>query len=119
MSLLNSAPPDLDVLDQIADTVEGAVDKVENTGAISKFTRALDKSGASLEEVAAILGTQINNGREPYNQIKAANIILTAHGIIGPQKGAHRDGDINIVIHTKEANVQANNMFSPQREVDE
>ena len=78
-------------------------------------------NGASLEDVAAVLSTKVNDASEPHNQIKAANLILIAHGIVGPQKGAHRDGDINIVIHTKEAKIQANgnSMFSPQRGVDE
>ncbi len=110
----NTSSIDLKVLDDIAQSVEGAIAISDKSPILERFKSALDSNSASLEEVAAHLGQQLNTPFEERTRTKAIDTILQVHGIVGPKRDRNAGGDINIVVHTNEANLQSN-MFSPQR----
>lgn len=114
MSLLPPSSVDLKVLDSIAQSVEGAIEQSEKSPILERFKSALDQNSASLEEVAVHLGQQLNTPFEERTRTKAIDTILQVHGLVGPKRDRNSGGDIKIVVHTNEANLQSN-MFAPQR----
>ena len=114
MPLLSPRTIDIGSLSELASEVEGELIKSERSPALDEFKSALDSNKAGLEEVAAHLGQQLNTPFEEHTRTKAINTILQIHGFIGQRRDKNSGGDINIVVHTNEANLQSN-MFSPQR----
>ena len=104
---------DLPALNKIARTVEGAV--ADKEGDKDLFKQALDNNGASLDEVAATLARQLIHSEKETTRQSAIRTILEVHGMVGAKKDSANKGDINIVIHSENAQVQANQMLSPQR----
>jgi len=114
MPLLSPSTVDLSSLTDLANEVEGAIVQSERSPTLERFKSALDNNQASLEEVAAHLGQQLNTPFEEHTRTKAINTILQVHGFIGQRRDKSSGGDINIIVHTNEAKLQSN-MFSPQR----
>ena len=104
---------DMPALNKIARTVEGAVEDKE--GSRAQFKEALDNNGASLDEVAATLARQLIHSEKETTRQQASRTILEVHGMVGAKKDSANKGDINNVIHSENAKVQANQMLSPQR----
>lgn len=105
---------DLNALTQIGREVEGAVEKAEISPSRGRLLSALDNAGAGLETIAQVLSEQIQNPYEDVIRSRAVKTILEVHGLVGANKDRGGAGDINIVVHTQEANVQSN-MFVPKR----
>ena len=114
MPLSPNSPVDLNVLTQIGREIEGKVEESETSPSRGRLLSALDNSGADLETIAKVLSEQIQNPYEDTIRARAVKTILEVHGLVGANKDRGNTGDINIVVHTNEANLQSN-MFSPQR----
>ena len=106
---------DLPALNKIARTVEGAVADADSEGNLALFKQALDNNGASLDDVATVLARQLNLSEKENTRQQAIKTILEVHEMVGARKDHKNKGDINIVIHSENAQVQANQMLSPQR----
>ena len=114
MSLLSSNVDIAALTDLVGETVNGALDKSDSSPGRQRLIQALEGAGAGLEEVATQLATQLHAQFDENARSKAIKSILEVHGLIGANKDRNSTGDINIVVHTQEANLQSN-MFSPQR----
>ncbi|MGQ9845877.1 MAG: hypothetical protein ACUVQP_00030 [Bacteroidales bacterium] len=94
---------------------------LEEAGVIppkTEFSNSLQRSGVTIENLAAVLADLLYNGKE-NTRLRALQLALAAYGIDLQPKTEFNLGN-QIVVNLKvTGNFQENNLFSPERKLNE